>query len=292
MKVAKYWARESATAEDNTGYKYHLISWSGSNQGLAEAKKKAIEKLNRWKVRLREGQLSGDYPYEDKDEIKEELIQEQYDNEGKLIAAITRNRYGALVLNSAKVLFADVDLPTQVDKGLNPFSKLLSLFRRGKKATDDEQNPREEYRQRFAAFHQQNPALAFRVYETAAGFRLVILNKLFDPLSDTTQMILKELHSDELYIRLCRSQECFRARLTPKPWRCDLENPPNTYPREDADEERRYLSWLQDYERKGKDYGVCRLVDELGNAKVAESVQAVLQMHDKHVLNPNGKALA
>lgn len=292
MKVAKYWARESATAEDPTGYKYHLISWSGSNQNLAEAKQKAIEKLSRWKTSLREGQLLGAYPYEDKDEIKEELIQELYDDDGNLIAAITRNRYGALVLNSAEVLFADVDLPTPVNTAPNPFGKLLSLFGKGKKAPDDNQNPREEYRQRFTAFQDQNPELTLRIYETAAGFRAVILNKLFAPLGDDAQTILKELNSDALYIRLCRSQECFRARLTPKPWRCDVKGPPSPYPREEESKKERYLAWLQNYERKSQAYAVCNVVEELGDAKMAKSVQAVLALHDQYVLNANSNALA
>lgn len=133
MKVAKYWARASATAEDSTGYKYHLVSWSGSNLGLDEAKRKAMEKLHRWQARLKTGRPSGNYPYEDKDEIREELIKEQFDQEGNLVAAITRNRYGALVLNSANILFADVDLPVQYRKGSSSFNRLFSIFtRKGK----------------------------------------------------------------------------------------------------------------------------------------------------------------
>jgi len=33
---------------------------------------------------------------------------------------------------------------------------------------------------------------------------------------------MRFLRSDPEYVKLCRIQECYRARLTPKPWRwCD-----------------------------------------------------------------------
>src|SRR5699024_8216356 len=43
----------------------------------------------------------------------EELLEEIFSPEGALIAAITRNRYGAAVLNTDAMLIADVDLPTE-----------------------------------------------------------------------------------------------------------------------------------------------------------------------------------
>lgn len=292
MKVAKYWARESTSAKDIKGYKYHLVSWSGSNLDLAEAKTKAIEKLEGWKTLLKKGRPLGDYPYADKDTIREELLTEQFDGKGNLVAAITRNRYGALVLNSANTLFADVDLPVQHRKNPSFFNGLLSFFRKSEKGKDNSQNEREDYRKQFAEFHNQNPELVLRVYETYAGFRLIILNKLFDPLSEEAHSILKQLNSDELYIRLCRSQECFRARLTPKPWRCNFKAPPNNYPREDVKTEEKHLRWLQVYEDKAKDYGVCQLVEEFGDGKIEKSALKILQLHDKYVLNLNSKELA
>ena len=123
-------------------------------------------------------------------------------------------------------------------------------------------------------------------------FRLMVVNKLFDPLSDETEALLKQLNSDRLYIRLCRSQACFRARLTPKPWRCGSKSPPNAYPREESQAEQLYLGWLRQYEQKSEGYVVCRLVDELGGSGVAEPVRAVLGLHDEYVLRDGAKALA
>ena len=159
MKVAKYWARESTLADDGTGRRLRLVSWSGSNQSVAEAKKQAAKKLEQWLIRLRGGQLRGGYPYHGSDAVREELIEEVYDEAGKRIAAVTRNRYGALVLNSEEVLFADVDLPVTANKRGNPLGALLSLFT-ARKAEAHDDRLREEYRERFAAFHERHPELS------------------------------------------------------------------------------------------------------------------------------------
>ncbi len=283
MKVAKYWARESANAQDDSGYRYRLVSWSGSNQDLREAKRKAAEKLKRWQAILNSGQALGDYLYQDKDEIKEELIKQYTDDNGNIIAAITRNRYGVLVLNSANVLFADVDLPAAKPASFLP--SLLALFRGRVGPNSATLDLREHYRQKFIEFHRNRPDLALRVYETRAGFRLAVINQLFDPLSDETNTVLQQLSSDPLYLHLCRSQACFRARLTPKPWRRKHQRPPNQYPREDINERRRFEQWLQEYQHKSKVYGVCRPLDQLGNTDMPEVATAVINLHDHYVLN-------
>src|SRR5258708_17287312 len=61
--------------------------------------------------------------------------------------------------------------------------------------------------------------LAVRVYKTAAGYRAMVVNAGFDPGSTRSEEVLKEFGADPLYVRLCKMQQSFRARLTPKPWR-------------------------------------------------------------------------
>ena len=57
------------------------------------------------------------------------------------------------------------------------------------------------------------PGFGFRIYRTRAGFRLLVTSGTFDPSAAETLALLKEFGSDPLYIRLCKAQECFRARL-------------------------------------------------------------------------------
>ena len=84
--------------------------------------------------------------------------------------------------------------------------------------------------------------------------------------------ILQALGSDPLYVRLCQAQACFRARLTPKPWRCQVQPPPNQYPWENANEEARYRAWERDYLAGSARYAVCRLIKELGPAETHPDV--------------------
>ena len=56
-----------------------------------------------------------------------------------------------------------------------------------------------------------------------------------------------------LYRRLCRTQKWFRARLTPKPWRCGFENPPCRWPWPDGRAEARYKDWETRYKKACRD---------------------------------------
>jgi hypothetical protein len=80
---------------------------------------------------------------------------------------------------------------------------------------------------------------------------------------------------------LCQAQECFRARLTPKPWRCNMAPPPWRYPWANADVEIRYRSWEQRYEQASRSYTVCRLVKQLGPQEIHPDVEPILALHDR-----------
>jgi hypothetical protein len=93
--------------------------------------------------------------------------------------------------------------------------------------------------------------------------------------------ILHALDSDPLYVRLCQAQDCFRARLTPKPWRCDTDTPASRYPWDNSDVEIQYRLWKRRYEQASRSYAVCRLVKQLGPREVHPDVAAILTLHDQ-----------
>ena len=94
--------------------------------------------------------------------------------------------------------------------------------------------------------------------------------------------ILADLKSDPLYTRLCRAQECFRARLSPKPWRLNnMETPPAQYPWRDARAEMLYRNWEQRYEAAIQQYATCRLIKQFGTGEVHPDVEPVLALHDR-----------
>lgn len=284
MKISRFWAKEIGHADSRYGETYRLVSWSGSNKSLEEAKKNALEKIERWRERLTgDGSLQDHYPYDLDGEIREELIEEILDNSGTLIGAITRNRYGALILNSPDVMFIDVDLPSIPRKRINLLSKIIGLFK-APEAQTTELDLKNQFLQKFAAFQQDHVDLSLRVYETAAGYRLVVLNKTFNPLDQETHAIFQKTGADKLYQQLCKAQQCFRARLTPKPWRLGLKQPPYPFPRERSEQQASFERWLDTYQKKSVNLSVCRTVEDLGRATTTEGIEQIINLHDQYVL--------
>ena len=128
MQVYKHWKRLDKVTHDPQGREWDLRAWGGSLASEADAEHQAEAKLQRWLGKLAAGEVLSEYEYQLR-EIREELVEEIRDPSGKFIGAITRNRYGALVLNAASVLIADLDCEQP-----NLLTKLLGLF--GRKSRD------------------------------------------------------------------------------------------------------------------------------------------------------------
>jgi hypothetical protein len=133
------------------------------------------------------------------------------------------------------------------------------------------------------------PGLGFRIYRTRAGFRLLVTSGTFDPSAPETLLLLKAFGSDPLYVRMCKAQECFRARLSAKHWRCGALRPPSRFPWEDAEKEREYREWENDYHRLANRFAVCELVGSRGAAAIDKSVQAILDTHDRLTMQDGAK---
>lgn len=163
---------------------------------------------------------------------------------------ITRNHYGALVVNSTDTCFADVDTAPE---SLWEFVK--GLFGAG---SPPERRLLDVMRQ----IHAEHPKLSMRLYRTAKGWRVLLAGEgieLDSPLVDT---LFRRLHVDPLYRDLCRKQACWRARLTPKPFRLQLPPCPQAECSEDAASVQ--AEWVQEYERACEGHAVCRLVESFG----------------------------
>ena len=240
MEISKYWHKETRAAEDSYGRAYDLTCWGGSSRSREDAKGKALAKIERILFRLSGGERLEEYEYAC-GQLREELIEEIVDADGALIGAVTRNRYGALVLNTATVLIADIDVPRP---GLLDW--IRSLFGRAQK------KDKAYYLDQVYTFSDRNPETSLTVYETHSGLRVFLTSDECAPESEAAGSILERLGSDPLYKKLCLSQKCYRARLTPKPWRCGMERPPNRFPRETPDQQGTFGRWLLEYTRKSK----------------------------------------
>ncbi len=275
--MPRFWAKQSHTAKDMRGKTLTCSAWGWSFESLSEAQQTATERARRIFDRLNTGSRPEHYDYLESP-LREEIL-EMLGSEQEPAAMITRNRYGAQVLNAARVCFADIDFPKTKPAGF--LNSLKELFSR--KHREERLRALEESALNAVDRWAQSMKASLRVYRTCAGLRLLFTDKLYDPTAGATDDMLQSLGSDPLYRKLTRKQECFRARLSPKPWRIGCFAPPIGYPWLDSQTERRYRDWLKGYEAKSSGRAVCRLLKEYGSVSDEPAIRLVIARHDRCV---------
>ncbi len=165
----------------------------------------------------------------------------------------------------------------------------------------------------------RHPDEQFRLYQTPAGFRLIAVHDLVVPSDDVVAEWFEYFCADINYARLCTAQQCFRARLTAKPWRMneikegklDKQIPANDFwfidtdiddasfdERLDAMDEEQYDAfekqqaelkmrqlWIDSYDKFAKNYRACRYVKSFGaqqdnNRSVLKAINEFIDWHD------------
>lgn len=279
MNIPKIWVKAQREIRGKRG-PMQLIAWGWSVDDRGEAQRLASEKLERMVRRVEQGEeLSRGYAYGARP-MREEIVQELHTRSGEIAGVVTRNSYGALILNTSQVMFVDIDLPKE------GFAQRLGrLFGRRRSVEA-------ETLERVRAGLREVSSAVFRIYRTAAGFRLMATDRLFQPGSSESDRIMQAVAADPAFVKLCRIQESFRARLTPKPWRCGLRLPPGHHPREDGFEREKFAAWLAKYEQNIASKSTCRLLDEVGSGWVHEQVEPILKLHDDSTKASTSLALA
>ena len=243
--------------------------WGWSADSRADADQHARQRLTALLDALRAGQgWPAGYTYGNRPR-REQILEELTDRSGTTEAFTTRTSYGSEVLNAGRALFVDVDVPAPTLK-----QRVARLF--GSSAPLPEATTLSRIRDALASERDGS----FRIYRTAAGFRVLATDPVFLPASAQAERLMTAMGVDPSYLTLCRVQECFRARLTPKPWRCGMWDPPSRFPRE-PDDEPAFSQWVADYERATHDKATCRLVEEVGWRRVHQDIEALVRLHDR-----------
>lgn len=314
MIVPRYWA-EGAAKHRAQGRQTTVRRFGWSHTSLQDAQAsadgRAAEALRRIlageKLQRRESKV----PYNGAEgvPIREEIVAEHGDT------IITRNSYGALCLNTPNVLFADVDFaaPSTVQTGCSlMLLLLLPSFWQAWSAGSFKVfiglavlsaivgqllawagqklylllngGPQKLASRRLLAFIKTHPDWRIRLYRTPAGLRALVMHRTFEPSEPEVAAFFSALGTDPLYVKMCLRQNCFRARVSPKPWRIGIEahlKPrPGVWPvRPEALPARR--AWIDAYQDKAAAFSSCQFDRELGGGQVHSGVQAVQRLHDQ-----------
>jgi hypothetical protein len=246
--------------------------------------------------------------------IREEIVQEW---EGAEVV-VTRNGYGSLCLNVPRAMFVDIDTRTASGgywgclgfllggaagaiagpwwpslpaprligavAGAVLHSRVALFAARFVHARNLRYSlPVEWVRRRVTVWCESRPRWAVRLYETPAGVRLLVVHAEFDPADEEARAFMQFVGVDPLYARMCELQGCFRARVSPKPWRVGMAThfkAGGTWPVLDATKLAQRVEWVREYEERSARYASCRYVETVGSRQVHPRIQEVLRIHD------------
>lgn len=314
MIIPQYWA-EARAQRRSRGRQMTVrrFGWSDVSQAEAQAhaERRAQEALQRrWDgERLPRHEPRVPYNGAEGVPIREEVVA-RHDQ-----VVISRNAYGARCLNTPDVLFADVDFVEQAPvrlifvcmAGLVALALLVGwrldsnwllvvlmlcalfgansvagwLYRLRLRVNGGAEGLARKRVLRFLAAH---PDWGLRLYRTPAGLRVLATHRTFAPDDPAVARCFAALGADPHYVRMCLRQQCFRARLSAKPWRIGiarhLRPRPGVWPvaPEHLEERRR---WVERYEARACAFAACRFLEALGSGVVAPAVAEVQRLHDE-----------
>jgi hypothetical protein len=325
MIVPQFWA-EARIREIVRERQVTVRRFGWSDASAEDAQRHAEERAREAMNRIESGEVLArrepKVPYNGAEgvPIREEIVARHGD------VIITRNSYGAICLNSPNALFADIDfqvapspagcagafvaavvigigcgvyfgsLQAFIIAGMvlsvagAPVLHLLFRLRNQRGG-----GPEQRAMKMVETFVAARPEWRVRVYRTPAGYRVLAMHRPFDPNEDEALVFMDALKTDPIYQRMCRNQQCFRARLSAKPWRIGIDahmKPrPGVWPVKPERMPDR-LAWVARYEEAARDYAACRFVCELGDGAVDYQVDAVRRLHDDYCRAESGLPIA
>lgn len=314
MFVPQYWAESrEQTRQKGRQITVRRFGWSDISQADAEALAgaRARDAMHRLLAGEKLPRREPKVPYNGADgfPIREEIVSRHGDT------IVTRNSYGARCLNTPNVLFADIDFsdgyPAWSSLAMLPpvllgavTAKWLALpllalviviiliaivayvgvdtWRRTyAKLRVDEGRAAHD---RIAGFVADHPAWNLRVYRSPAGLRVMVTHQTFEPRDPAVAAFFDALLVDPMYRQMCMNQNCFRARVSAKPWRigiaAKLRPSPGVWPIAPSRLPERQ-AWVAHYESIARNYAACRLLATLGSGFTSPAVQAVQDLHDQ-----------
>ena len=264
MKYFQYWVEDKhSISVDGQPQEVKLLV--GSNNSIDEARKEALLKAKEIEKRISERSSKGEY-----ETGIREFVSEIMDASN----IVTVCRYGAKILNTDQYTVLDLD---------DYAKSIWDIFKPLKGLTK-----KERIIYKFEEFLSKNPDIGsdFRIYETAKGIR-VIGKKYLDPANRKYSRLMSKLNVDWLYLILSRKQNCYRARLTPKPYRLGIKTIKVRTPLDC--ETQTYKDWSVLYDTAALNYTVAKYVKSIGQDF---SYEKAIKFHDQQCKSSKDLKLA
>lgn len=314
MIVPRYWA-EARARERSSGRQVTVrrFGWSNASEAEAQAnaEARAAEALRRIMAGEKLARRDLKQPYNGAQglPIREEIVSEHE------ATVITRNSYGARCLNTPDVMFVDIDFETAPSGGyvlLTMAPLILIAFAIGwarssgwaflgmmvitflistsvatwvwRACTHLRGGLEKQARKRVEGYLRTHPEAHLRLYRTPAGLRVLAMHKTFDPREPAVAECFKALGTDPIYALMCANQNCFRARVSAKPWRIGVREPlrprPGVWPiKPERLPARKH--WVDTYEKAAQRYAACRFIEALGSSTHTVATHSVQALHDE-----------
>lgn len=266
MKYHKYWAQcLKEVVIDGKAENVRVLA------GSDISKEDALNKVDDY-TRLIQNRIDQKAGVEDYEvEIKEHVVEVLDDKN-----IVTVNRYGALVWNTTQYTILDLDQFVA--------KKSFFDFFRKKEKVDKKQLILNNFKSQINLLKPF--CKDFRVYETCKGLRIIGKN-YFDPAHKDFNSIMSAFQVDWLYAILSKKQNCYRARLTPKPYRIPTNTIKIKSPLDCETEE--YKNWSLQYAEKSERLSSVKFLEMIGEDF---SRDFVIQYHDKMTKASAGNKLA
>ena len=205
MHFPKYWiaAREK-----------YISAWGWSDTSPAEAQAHAETRLAKIRAWLAQGGKSTwqqRYGYGTRP-ICEQVLREFRTADGTLRAAVTRNSYGCVVLNTADLMFVDVDVPAP-----KPTNFRERWF--GVRREERERQAEIFYNGVMARVNDwvgRWQGWGWRAYRTSAGIRLLATHEPFAPEHAMCRTAFDVFEADPLLSDIVRHAKMFSRAAHPK----------------------------------------------------------------------------
>lgn len=314
MLVPEFWAESRARHRTrNRQITVRRFGWSESSQAEAQnmADRRVKEALDRLIAGASLPRHEPKVPYGGANgiPIREEAVLRAGPD------VVTRNSYGALCLNTPDVLFVDIDFATgpPAKLYLTYFAIVLGIPAIASSVSQRapaliaacvlsfvfgiwicgrihaaylliQGGHRSIARRRIERFLESHPDWHVRLYDTPAGMRVLAMHRTFKTDDPEVAECFDALGADRQYARMCRFQKCFRARISPKPWRIGITShirpargrwpvPPEVVPQRQ--------DWIRQYETRAEGFAASRFLEALGSMVSTSRTLTVARLHDE-----------